>query len=229
MVPWAAVNSASLFSVTAGKHDDRSTSCRGGRPAAAKAKETTMRTRTVAATTLLLALALATAGCARNGTNDPQVASAQAGGATASASPSATPSDDPDAPIKFSRCMREHGISWFPDPKDGKMSIMVPRGQDKKKFDAAQEACKQFMPNGGEMRKPSAEDLEQARQMAKCMRENGVPDFPDPNPEGGISIDGDKMSIKPDSPTWKKAEQACSQYIPKGAQKRQVRGGGARA
>ena len=30
-------------------------------------------------------------------------------------------------------------------------------------------------------------------KMAKCMRENGVPDFPDPQPDGGIQIDGDKL------------------------------------
>jgi hypothetical protein len=176
---------------------------------------------------LAVTLALAAvAGCGGKGTNDPQVASAQTGGPTASAGATATPSDDPDAPIKFSRCMREHGISWFPDPKGGGLSIRVPKGQDKKKFDAAQEACKQFMPNGGEMRPPSAEELEQARQMSKCMRENGIPDFPDPNPNGGLTVNGDKMRIKPDSPTWKKAEQACAQYFPKGGPRHEVRGGG---
>jgi hypothetical protein len=185
-----------------------------------------MRTRTVAATVLMLALA--SAGCARNGTNDPQVASANSGAAKAGASPSATPSDDPDAPIKFSRCMREHGISWFPDPKDGKMSVRLPQGQDKKKFDAAQEACKALMPGGGEAHKPSAEELEQARQMAKCMRENGIPNFPDPNPDGGISIDSSKVGIGPDSPIWQKAEAACSQYMPKGGKtEKHVEGGGA--
>ena len=186
-----------------------------------------MRTRTVAATVLTLGLAVA--GCARNGTGDPQVASAQTGAPTAGATPSATPSDDPDAPIKFSRCMREHGIAWFPDPQGGNLSIRVPKGQDMKKFEAAQQACRTFMPGGGEMRKLSPEQLEQARQMAKCMRENGIPDFPDPNPQGGITIDGDRMNIKPDSPTWKKAEEACARYLPKGAQKRQLQGGGAKA
>jgi len=185
-----------------------------------------MRTRTVAAS--ILVLALASAGCARTGTNDPQVASAQSAAAKAGASPSATASHDPDAPIKFSRCMREHGISWFPDPKDGKMSIRIPQGSDRKKFEAAQEACKQFMPNGGEMRKPSPEELEQARQMAKCMRENGVPNFPDPAPDGGIAIDSNKLGIGPDDPSWKKAEAACSQYMPKGAQtEKHVEGAGA--
>ncbi|WP_051808763.1 hypothetical protein [Actinoplanes subtropicus] len=174
-----------------------------------------MRTRTVAV--VLLALALGPAACARSGTNDPQVASAQTAKpkATTSASASAA-APDPDAPLKFSKCMRDHGISWFPDPSDGKMSVMIPKGQDAKKLEAAQEACKQYMPDGGEMHKPSAEELQEARDMAKCMRENGVPNFPDPNPDGGISIDPKKLGTGPDDPLWKKAEKACEQYAPKG-------------
>jgi hypothetical protein len=175
-----------------------------------------MRTRTVAA--LVLLLALAPAACARNKADDPSVASAQKGGVKPSSSPSATASEDPDAPLKFSRCMREQGISWFPDPKEGKMSIAIPQGTDRKKLEAAQEACKKFLPNGGQMHQPSAEELEQARQMAKCMRENGVPNFPDPNPDGGLNANPDKLGFSPNDPSWKKAEAACAQYGPKGGE-----------
>jgi hypothetical protein len=177
-------------------------------------KETIMRTRNVAV--LALMLALGPAACARTGTNDPQVASAQGGNTTASPSASATPSDDPDAPLKFSRCMREHGLSWFPDPSNGKMSVAIPQGTDMKKVEAAQEACKQYMPNGGNAPKPSAEELQQARDMAKCMRENGIPNFPDPNPDGGMMIDAGKLGTGPGDPTWDKAEKACAKYEPKG-------------
>ena len=173
-----------------------------------------MRTRTVGL--VALALALGPAACARGGTNDPQVASAQTAKPKASTSASAAATDDPDAPLKFAQCMRAHGISWFPDPNSGKTSIMIPKGQDHTKFDAAQEACKQYLPNGGDRPKPSAEELENARKMAQCMRENGIPNFPDPNPDGGISIDPKKLGASPDSPIWKRAEAACSQYAPKG-------------
>jgi hypothetical protein len=179
---------------------------------------------------LALMLALGSAACARTATEDPQVASAQ-NGANPSASPSASASDDPDAPLKFSRCMREHGITWFPDPVAGKMQVAVPKGTDQKKMEAAQEACKKFMPNGGEAPKPSAEDLERVRNMAKCMRENGVPNFPDPAPDGELSIDSSKLGTGPGDPTFDKAEKACSKYVPKGA-KRQTQkdsGGGTTA
>lgn len=176
-----------------------------------------MRTRTVAV--LGLMLALGSAACSRTPTNDPQVASANNGKTTASASPSATASDDPDAPLKFSQCMRAHGITWFPDPTAGKMSVAIPKGTDMKKMEAAQEACKQYAPNGGNAPKPSAEELQRSRDMAKCMRENGVPNFPDPNPDGSIQIDPKKLGTGPDDPSWKKAEEACSKYVPPGAEK----------
>ena len=191
-----------------------------------------MRTRTTAVFALLamsLLVLSPVAACARGGGKDPQVASAQTAAATPTATASASASRDPDAPIKFSRCMREHGISWFPDPQGGKMSINIPRGTDKAKFDAAREACKQWAPDGGDPAKMSAEDLEQARQMSKCMRENGVPNFPDPQPDGGLMIDGSKLGAGPGDPTFDKAEKACAQYIPKGATTEKHSEGGAGA
>ncbi|GHF97480.1 MULTISPECIES: hypothetical protein [Amycolatopsis] len=94
---------------------------------------------------------------------------------------------DEDKMRDFAKCMREHGVD-MPDPKpagDGKgMSIAIQgEGADKGKIDAAQNACKHLMPNGGEMKQPSPEELDKMRQQAKCMREHGV-DMPDPDPSG---------------------------------------------
>ena len=175
-----------------------------------------MRTRTVAALALMLALA----GCGRAAANDTQVASAQTADATAKPSASASaPVDDPDAILKYSQCMRDQGLTWFPDPSGGKMEVAVPKGTDDKKMKAAEEACKKYLPNGGEPPKMSAEQLEQARNMAKCMRENGVPNFPDPDPDGGLAIDSTKLGTGPGDPTFDKADKACSQYHPKGEQR----------
>lgn len=169
-------------------------------------------------TTILLAgllLAGPTAGCGKAATNDPGVATAQsaAAGAKPTASASATP--DPDAPLKFSKCMREHGMTWFPDPSDGKLSIRVPDSVKKEDFDKAQQACRQWAPNGDNAPQASAEDLERGRQMAKCMRENGVPNFPDPGPKGEIALDS-KLGIDPESPSFKAAQEKCDKYMPQG-------------
>jgi hypothetical protein len=51
-----------------------------------------------------------------------------------------------DALLKFTKCMREHGVN-IPDPgPDGKMQ--VPSGSQAK-LQAAQQQCQQFLPGGG--------------------------------------------------------------------------------
>jgi hypothetical protein len=167
---------------------------------------------------------LGLAGCGGAGAKDPQVASAQT--STAKPSASASASADPDAMLHFSQCMRAQGITWFPDPVDGKMEVAAPKGTDHTKMDAAQEACKKFLPNGGEPPKMSAEQLEQARNMAKCMRENGIPNFPDPDPNGELAIDASKLGAGPGDPTFDKAEKACAQYAPKGEKHTEQHSGG---
>ena len=100
--------------------------------------------------TLGLLLTLAAAGCAGTGDDGAGVATAQSGPVTASAGPSAAASDDPDAPLKFSKCMRENGMTWFPDPQpDGGLRVMTPEDVDPAEMEAAQEACKQYLPKGG--------------------------------------------------------------------------------
>ncbi|MCW2918394.1 MAG: hypothetical protein JWN52_6462 [Actinomycetia bacterium] len=51
---------------------------------------------------------------------------------------------------------------------------------------------------------------------AKCMRANGLPDFPDPKPGGGIAfkVGG---ALDPASPAFKKAESHCKQFMGSGS------------
>ena len=94
--------------------------------------------------------------------------------------------------VKFAQCMRENGID-MPDPKDdGKGGVMIQAapadGQgasiDGEKMEAAHNACKQHLPNGGDFKPPSPEDQDKMRQQAKCMRDKGH-NWPDPTFEGG--------------------------------------------
>ena len=175
-----------------------------------------MRPRTVLAFGLLLALA--SAGCARGTDDGNGVATAVTGVPKVSSSPTSTAGPDAETAIKFSKCMREQGLTWFPDPDPGgRLAISVPQGTDPKKVEAAQTACKKYAPAGPANGKADPQAIEQARQMAKCMRANGVPNFPDPDPDGGISIDGSKLGTGPGDPTFDKAQTACSKYLPPGA------------
>ncbi|MET0414776.1 MAG: hypothetical protein ABW022_01990 [Actinoplanes sp.] len=172
-----------------------------------------MRTAKLLLGLLLLTTAAACAGSTDNGTG---VATAQSDAATPGASPSATASRDPDAPLKFAKCMREQGLAWFPDPDaNGRTVVKMPKGVDRATFGAAEEACKQYAPSRDGDGPADPEMLEQARQMAKCMRENGVPNFPDPQPNGGIELNRDQIGEGPGSPTFDRAEEKCAKFMPR--------------
>lgn len=164
----------------------------------------------------LLALTLAGCGTADDGDG---VATADGRG-KASSSATADGLTDRERVLKFAKCMRENGVPDFPDPEideEGRTQMkMGEGGTPREKVDAAMQKCKKHLPNGGEPPKPDPEQLEKLRKYAKCMRENGVPDFPDPDPDGGLRIDGDKLDIKPDDPRFQAAEKACAKYGPDG-------------
>ena len=135
-----------------------------------------------------LGAALLLAGCGAKPDDGSKVASIstppKTGGPTAADN---SGKSDEDKMRDFAKCMREHGVD-MPDPKpagDGKgMSVAIQgTDADNGKLDGAQKACKHLMPNGGEMKPMSAEELDKARKEAKCMREHGV-DMPDPDPSG---------------------------------------------
>ncbi|HCT78871.1 MAG TPA: hypothetical protein DGG94_10100 [Micromonosporaceae bacterium] len=118
--------------------------------------------------------------------------------------------------VKFARCMRDNGVPDFPDPKpngNGGLAIEVPEGVSREEVDAAMQKCRQYLPNGGEPEKVDPAAIEQQRKLSQCMRDNGVPGFPDPKEGGGIDIEG----VDPADPTFKEAEQKCSQFRPPGA------------
>jgi hypothetical protein len=160
-----------------------------------------------------LVLLLALAGCAAG--NDDGGGVATANGKTPAATATTTPAAQEDG-LKFAQCMRENGLSWFEDPEPGApgVRIDIPQGADKAKVDAAMAACKRYLPNGGEPPKMDAQAMERARQVSKCMRENGVPDFPDPQPDGGLMIDSRKLSTGPGDPAFDAAEKVCALFRP---------------
>ncbi len=53
-------------------------------------------------------------------------------------------------------------------------------------------------------------------QYSQCMRDQGIADFPDPGPDGGIQLDGNVLDL--DSPQFQAADEACKQYMPGGGE-----------
>jgi hypothetical protein len=160
---------------------------------------------------LVLVLTLAvSAACSGKETGD-NVATAGSGGARPSASGSATA--DPEQARKFAQCVRDNGVPDFPDPgPDGQFDFKQFQGKnlDRDKLSKATEACRDVAPNGGQTLQLDANQQEQLRQFAQCMRDHGV-DMPDPDPNGGGF--GGQMPFDLNDPTAQKAMEACQDKL----------------
>jgi hypothetical protein len=157
----------------------------------------------------LLAVVLLATACA-GGSNVPGVA-----GQGSSSTPAASPSGDPmDAALAYARCMREHGISDFPDPQPGGGPIQVGSSWGTPQFNAADDACKSLLPVPSA--KEQQQEFEDMLQFARCMREHGIADFPDPKPDEGIIISADQQGsdLDPNNPQFQAANEACGGLFP---------------
>lgn len=173
------------------------------------------RTRRAVWAVAAAVLALALAGCGGDGGDGGGIASA---GGAASAAPGASPSaakDDYQAMLDFTECMRGEGVE-MPDPEPGGGVQLRFQGTDPAKVEAAMTKCRPLMPNGGELRQADPERIEKARQYSRCMRDNGVPEFPDPDPQtGGIMLRaGPGSGLDPNDPTFAAAQKTCEKLRP---------------
>jgi hypothetical protein len=93
-----------------------------------------------------------------------------------------------DKAMKFAQCMRDNGVSAFPDPDaSGALTIdAVANGSsvdpNSATFQQALSACRDLEPAGFMGQKRSAQQQAAALKFAQCIRDNGVKDFPDPGP-----------------------------------------------
>lgn len=151
---------------------------------------------------------------------------ASAGGGTAKASASASPSqslDPQDAALKFAQCMRQNGVD-MPDPdSSGGIRIRANPG-NQGKVQAAMKKCQHFMQGGGRLGNPDDPKVrDQMLKFAQCMRQHGI-NVPDPQPGQGIQMRVNKGS----EAKVEAAQKACRQYAPGGGDKgtTSVGGGG---
>lgn len=147
--------------------------------------------------------------------------SKNSGGASGNAPGSAAGSSDLTKATKFAQCMRSNGLPDFPDPQaNGEFMFNRTNGSDldpdSSAYKSALQSCKSLEPagsasNSGGM---SKEDQEKTLKFVRCMRSNGVPNMPDPQPGGSLLLSGD---IDPNSSTFKAARQKCGSELPAGA------------
>jgi hypothetical protein len=136
-----------------------------------------------------------------------------------SAADSGSAEANQEAGLKYAQCMRENGVPDFEDPKldeNGELDgLGLPKGVDEETAEAAREKCAKHLPNGGEPERMNPEDIEKFQEYAKCMRENGLPDFPDPDADGRFRFE-DGKAPDPDTPEVKAANEECDEHLPGG-------------
>jgi hypothetical protein len=79
---------------------------------------------------------------------------------------------------------------------------------DSPRFLAADDACKSLLPA---MAPVDEQEVREAMlAFARYMREHGFPNFPDPKPGEGTSIDaGEHPELDPSNPRFQQASEAC--------------------
>jgi hypothetical protein len=142
----------------------------------------------------------------------------------AASSGEASPTSAGDRALAYSKCMRENGVANFPDPQADGGGIRIspqdgldPNSQD---FKDAQQACQDLAPQGGPGGAGGGGTLDSAKvaAWAKCIRENGVPKFPDPEINGtSLNIDIMGAGVDPGDPKFQQAMQTCQSKYPGGA------------
>jgi hypothetical protein len=82
--------------------------------------------------------------------------------------------------VKFSECMRGSGVGDFPDPNASGEFPSYGISVSPEVWGRAVAACKALQPPGTLSAKLTPTQESAALKFAQCIRENGVPDFPDP-------------------------------------------------
>jgi hypothetical protein len=134
----------------------------------------------------IASLALLAAGCGSSSPANPS------GGSLASFTTAA---------FKYSSCMRNHGLPSFPDPTmtdhNGQqvafLTATIPVDPSTT-FKRAQNACRGILPTPNNTSPTQLADQKNARErhilaFAKCLRSQGILDFPDPTSQGQLTLE----------------------------------------
>lgn len=131
--------------------------------------------------------------------------------------------------VKYADCMRSHGVPGFPDPSstqngdnsfgvDGyNFNLPADLNTQSPAYRSAEKACQSLigLGAGGPARNPAlmAKTKRAALAHAQCMREHGVPNFPDPtitSNGGAIVQSSGNPGIDPRSPAFQRARTSCA-------------------
>jgi hypothetical protein len=121
---------------------------------------------------------------------------------------------DPAKALAFARCMRDNGVPDYPDPdSSGRFGAGHDAfDRDAPAFKAANEKCRELLPGGGEHEAPSPEAIDELVKFARCMRDNSVSDFPDPDANGQLPREAEQGAHG--DPKFQAASDKCREDLP---------------
>jgi hypothetical protein len=124
------------------------------------------------------------------------------------------------------QCLRDNGMPNLPDPQiDADGQPHFPGGDPGEPPPQAERACMPIynrLPasiredgpqQGPEASRPPA-DIPALLRFARCMREQGMPDWPDPKADGTFPLAGTSFEREGKSPRFLKAARACARLNP---------------
>ena len=155
----------------------------------------------------IVSLALLAAGCGASSPNNSNTGS---------------PASFTAAAFKYSSCMRDHGLSSFPDPTmtdhNGQqvayLTATIPVDPSPA-FKSAQNACRGILPppiNSSPTQLAQQRHTREQHNLAfaKCLRNHGIPDFPDPDSQGQLTLEMvNAAGVDLHAPTVLTAAKAC--------------------
>lgn len=119
---------------------------------------------------------------------------------------------------KYPACMRDHGVTNFPDPQvngNHRTIQITPSIIGSPAFKSAQKACAYLLPAGArQLNGPSPAQQKNRTEgllaFAACMRKHGFPSFPDPTSQGQLTLEMiTQAGINLQQPAVRQAGDAC--------------------
>jgi hypothetical protein len=148
--------------------------------------------------------------------------------------PSASPTGLSEAQIltvlqDYTQCMHDHGVPSFEQPRYDNGRVHgggAPPGVSDDQMKAAGDACDAIarrLPDTAWGRQElTAAQIDKLRQWSACLRQHGIPDWPDPDSRGRFPVVGTPLEnalkgSKDQGDTAHQALDACKQYSDGGA------------
>jgi len=163
----------------------------------------------------LAVLALACAGCGA-GAGDPGTPGSSVVAVGTAPPPSAA--DRQTRIGQYRDCLQHNGVVLLDEATSEGMPQIDKGRTPQDKVAAAMDQCRQLLPAGDDAPKPAPGDIEVRQRYAQCIRDHGIPAYPDPDPVTGTEQLSDELSarLKTD-PKMADALQACQSILAAGS------------